>query len=55
MAIDNWRISLVLLLLSLHGLQQDVEREVAQLLELHWDSTLGGPLRVRCAALLFKL
>jgi hypothetical protein len=45
----------VLSLLSLHGLQQDVEREVAQLLELHWDFTRGGPLHVCCAALLFRL
>jgi hypothetical protein len=36
---------------SFHGLGQDVEGEVAQQLELHWDSTCGGPFRVRCAAL----
>jgi hypothetical protein len=61
MAIDNWqptplwvllvllvviRISFVLSPLSFHGLWQDVEREIAQLLELHWDSTPGGPVHV---------
>jgi hypothetical protein len=58
MAINNWqtaplwellvplvvvRISFVLLPVSFHGLWQDVEQEVAQLLELHRDSTRGDP------------
>jgi hypothetical protein len=62
MAIDNWEpaplwLLLVLLVVvriffvlsppSFHGLGQDVKREVAQLLEPHWDSTCSRPVRVR--------
>jgi hypothetical protein len=62
MAINNWqpaplwvllvpliivRISSVLSSLSFHGLRQDVEQEVVQLLELHGDSTRGSPVHIR--------